>query len=152
MYHSVMNHDPAPTTTPTRDEGVLLFALIELGAQLQDRLEDALRSVELSLAKYGVLTTLAEEGKSMPLSELAARQKCVRSNITQLVDRLEADGLVRREPDPEDRRSVRAAITPEGASRQEAGSDEIQRVKRAFLETVPGSDRAALARVVTHLR
>jgi DNA-binding MarR family transcriptional regulator len=147
-----MNQPPAPTEAPARDEGALLFALIELGAQLQDRIEDALRSVELSLAKYGVLTTLAEEGTSMPLSELAARQKCVRSNITQLVDRLEADGLVRREPDPEDRRSIRAAITAEGASRQEAGSEEIQRVKGAFLESVPGADRAALARVVAHLR
>jgi DNA-binding MarR family transcriptional regulator len=36
---------------------------------------------------------------------------CVRSNITQLIDRMQAEGLVRRIPDPQDRRSVRAALT-----------------------------------------
>jgi len=38
----------------------------------------------------------------------------VRSNITQLMDRLEKDGLVRRRADRDDRRSVLAELTPAG--------------------------------------
>ena len=146
-----MKHDSAAArgaTSPTRDQGALLFALIELGAQLQHQVEDALETVGLSLAKHRVLATLAEEATSMSLSELAARQKCVRSNITQLVDRLEADGLVRREPDPDDRRSVRAVLTAEGAARQVEGQEKVRGVKKAFLDSVPHADRAALQRIV----
>jgi DNA-binding MarR family transcriptional regulator len=54
---------------------------------------------------------------------------CVRSNITQLVDRLEADGLVKREADPADRRSIRAIITDAGKERQHAGSIALARVQ-----------------------
>jgi len=39
---------------------------------------------------------------------------CVKSNVTQLVDRLEADGLVERAPDPNDRRSRLAMLTERG--------------------------------------
>jgi DNA-binding MarR family transcriptional regulator len=42
--------------------------------------------------------------------------------MTQLVDRLEADGLVTRTSDPADRRSVLAAITEEGRRRYEEAS------------------------------
>ena len=50
----------------------------------------------------------------MPLGQLAERLSCVKSNITQLVDRLEADGLVARQPDPGDRRSKLAGLTAAG--------------------------------------
>jgi len=53
----------------------------------------------------------------MSLSDLADNQHCVRSNITQLVDRLEQDGLVRRRHDPADRRGVLAELTPPGCER-----------------------------------
>jgi DNA-binding MarR family transcriptional regulator len=75
---------------------------------------EVLAPLRLSLAKVGVLHHLAAAGEPVPLSALAEVQKCVRSNITQLVDRLEKDGLVRRRGDPEDRRSVRAALTAAG--------------------------------------
>ena len=57
----------------------------------------------------------------MPLRLLAEQCSCVRSNITQLVDRLEAEKLVRRADDPKDRRSILAELTPEGRSRHAAG-------------------------------
>lgn len=68
----------------------------------------------LSMAKYFVLQALAEAGEPLTLTELAAGQHCVRSNITQLVDRLEADGLVKRVDDPADRRTIRASLTASG--------------------------------------
>src|SRR6478735_3002007 len=61
-------------------------------------------------------------GESLPLGQLAERLSCVKSNITQLVDRLEADGLVSRAPDPHDRRARLAVMTPAGRIACEAGT------------------------------
>ena len=47
--------------------------------------------------------------------------------MTQLVDRLEADGLVRRVADPTDRRSVKAEITDEGQSDRPTAPEESMR-------------------------
>jgi DNA-binding MarR family transcriptional regulator len=74
----------------------------------------------LSLAKMGALHTLVEADGPIPLGQLAERLCCVKSNVTQLVDRLEAELLVRRVPDPADRRSVRAEVTSEGRARYAA--------------------------------
>src|SRR5437016_13107156 len=88
--------------------GETVFSLLHAAHVLEDKLENALATVGLSSAKYSVLHELVGAKTALPLSELAARLSCVRSNMTQLVDRLEAEGLVRRVQDPADRRSVRA--------------------------------------------
>src|SRR6266478_7407373 len=99
-----------------------MFLLMHAAGTVEKRLEDALGTVGLSLAKFGALTFLVRAGEPLSLSECAARLTCVRSNITQLVDRLEAEGLVRRVEDSADRRSVRAALTPAGRERQVSGA------------------------------
>jgi DNA-binding MarR family transcriptional regulator len=98
-----------------------------------------------------VLSKLAEAGGPLALSDLAARLSCVRSNMTQLVDRLEADGLVRRVDDAADRRSVRAELTPLGQKRQAAGARQVEKVRRAFASSLPQADRAALERALAAL-
>jgi DNA-binding MarR family transcriptional regulator len=78
------------------------------------------------------------------LSDLAERLSCVRSNITQLVDRLEADGLVRRVDDPADRRSVRAELTRLGIEKQAAGASEVSRIQAEISERISASDLGQL--------
>src|SRR5207237_4651998 len=92
----------------------LVFSFLETAEAVEARLEAAVNPLGLSLAKLAVLHFLADAKEPLPLSALAERQHCVRSNITQLVDRLEKDGLVRRRADSNDRRSVRAALTAAG--------------------------------------
>lgn len=137
------------TTAP--DAKPLLYTLLGAAHLLEARLEAALAEAGLSTAKLGVLTLLAEAGEPLTLGELAARQQCVRSNMTQLVDRLEAEGLVRRVPDPVDRRSIRATLTPEGEARQETGAACATRLQDEFVEALPEPDRAALRRILTSL-
>ena len=107
-------NDNSPSTTASTEPGAFLFRVLGAAREIQSRLEAELDSIGLSPAKAGVLKALTKAGEPMPLSELAACNKCVRSNVTQLVDRLEADGLVRRISDPEDRRVTRAELTTEG--------------------------------------
>lgn len=129
-----------------------MFALLHAAEALHQRLDSAMGQAGLSMAKFGVLKALAEAGDAMTLTELASYQRCVRSNITQLVDRLEADGLVKRVDDPADRRSIRAELTPLGRERQAAGARALAAVQKELASLGTASDRAAVARVLSALR
>ena len=131
-----------------KNAGPMMFSLLEAAHTLEQRLEAALAEVGLSMAKYGVLSHLAQAAEPLPLSQLAVRQSCVRSNMTQLVDRLEADGLVRRVEDPADRRSVRAAITRLGQARAAAGARQMTKVEQEFAASVSVRDRVVLQRLL----
>ena len=127
----------------------LMFSLINAGHAVEQSLEQALGQVGLSLAKFGALTHLVEAGEPISLSECAKRMTCVRSNVTQLMDRLEADGLVRRVKDSRDRRAVRAAVTRLGVERQAAGAKEVARVQAELVRTLDGINQGALRRALS---
>jgi DNA-binding MarR family transcriptional regulator len=129
-----------------------IFALLGAADALHERLERAMGEVGLSMAKYGVLRALAEAGEPLTLTELAAGQRCVRSNITQLVDRLEADGLVKRADDPDDRRTIRAALTASGKEKAAAGARALAALQREISSLVSAPDRAAVARLLSALK
>lgn len=130
----------------------VMFALIHAGHAVEERLEQALAEVGLSQPKFAALTHLVRAAEPLSLSECATRMTCVRSNITQLVDRLEADGLVRRVDDPADRRGVLAEVTPLGAERQAEGAKRIEQVQKEFAKSLSGGNRAALVRALTAIR
>jgi DNA-binding MarR family transcriptional regulator len=75
----------------------------------------------------------------------------VRSNITQLVDRLESEGLVKRGSCPQDRRAVRAMLTPLGVERHAAGVTAIRVVQAEVAEQLSASDRKQLTRLLLAL-
>jgi DNA-binding MarR family transcriptional regulator len=127
----------------------LIFSLINTGRAVEQSLEQALTRVGLSLAKFGALTHLMEAGEPLSLGECAKKMTCVRSNITQLMDRLEADGLVRRIEDPQDRRGVKAALTRLGIKRQTAGAKEVAKVQTDLFKTLEGLDQGALRRTLS---
>jgi DNA-binding MarR family transcriptional regulator len=105
------------------DERRGLFAVLHASSVLESRAEARLGAVGLSLAKLAALRRLAEAGGSLPLGQLAERLSCVKSNVTQLVDRLEADGLVSRAADTADRRSRLAVLTDAGRRAHTRGLD-----------------------------
>src|SRR5919106_1567955 len=107
-------------TATAASEDVMLSLLAAAGA-LESRIESALAEADLSMAKLCLLSQIVEAGDPVALGELASGLRCVRSNVTQLVDRLETDGLVRRVDDPSDRRIVRAEVTALGVERQAEG-------------------------------
>src|SRR3954468_12766174 len=129
-----------------------VFGLLEAARALETRLESAMSDVGLSMAKFGVLRTLAAAGEPLSLTDLASCQQCVRSNITQLVDRLEADGFVRRVDDSSDRRSIRAELTALGREKQAAGERQLAMLTRDVSNAVSADDRDALGRVLQALK
>lgn len=129
-----------------------MFALLEAARNVQSKVEAALDSVGLSPAKYQALDALVKAGQPLALSELAGCLNCVRSNVTQLADRLESDGLMERVDDPTDRRAIRALITPLGAERHAAGAKVIRVLKEEFATSMSVADGEAFLRVLTALR
>src|SRR5436190_14240241 len=108
------------TTTTPRSVG--LFALLQGAGCVTDFVETRLSAVGLSIPKLAALQRLVDAGDALPLGQLAGRLSCVKSNVTQLVDRLEADGFVARELDPTDKRSRLAVITAAGRTAWEQGA------------------------------
>jgi len=128
-----------------------MWSLMEAAQSIEQHLEEALAQVGLSGAKQAALTSLVEAGQPVALGELAERCACVRSNITQLLDRLEADALVRRLDDPADRRSLRAAITPLGRQRQAAGAKKVAEVRRKLGKALGAINQRVLKRALSEL-
>lgn len=139
-----MNKPPAAVAEPATET---MFSLLHAGRVVEERLEAALADAELSLPKYTVLTFLAASDEPLTLSDIAERMKCVRSNITQLVDRLEADGLVKRVDHPKDRRVVHAALTPLGRERQTRGAARVDAMQREFAAALSDGDAAIMRRI-----
>src|SRR5688500_16167488 len=124
----------------------LTFSLLGAAEAVQTRIESSLSPLGLSLAKLNVLGILVRSNGPLTLGELAQRLACVRSNVTQLVDRLESDGLVRREADPEDRRSIRAVVTDAGRDRERAGATALGRGQDDTSQVLAGYDAAHIER------
>ena len=106
-----------PPGGPSPDGFLAWRALLRAHAAAVGRIERDLAAVEpdLPLTWYDVLVALvAAPDRRLRLRELASEVMLSRSGLTRLVDRLEVAGLLRREPDPTDRRGAFAALTEPG--------------------------------------
>jgi DNA-binding MarR family transcriptional regulator len=139
-----MNKTGAATRAATPTAHVLIGRLLATADRFRSRLEGALAMADLSMAKVSVLQILSDAGEPMALSELAEHNRCVRSNITQLVDRLEKDGFVRRIMDPADRRIRRAELTAAGRKAHAAGARIIAAEEHELMKDLSASERIAL--------
>ena len=85
-------------------------------------------------------------GNGLRMQELEERSLFTRSGLTRLVDRIEAAGLVRREPVPGDRRGVRVVLTPEGRRRHDdAFVEHFRVIEREFGRRLTPDQQRAVA-------
>jgi DNA-binding MarR family transcriptional regulator len=93
------------------------------------------------------LSTLrrVEAGEACRITELAAAEQVAQPSMTALVGRLEGRGLVRREPDPADRRAVRVAITDGGREQLAVVRAARAELLAVRIDRLDESERAALA-------
>ena len=132
------------------DQGTLV-AVLRASDRLEQRLEAALVAVGLSISKFDAMEQLILADEPLTLGDLAGRLHCVRSNVTQLVDRLETEGLVKRGSCPSDRRAIRAMLTPLGAERHAAGAKAIREVQEEIAERLGATERKQLIKLLTAL-
>lgn len=130
----------------------LTLLLLDAARAVEARAEGALAAAGLSLATLGALRHLVLAAEPLTLSQLAERHCCGKSNVTQLIDRLVLDGLVVRASDPDDRRTVRAQLTPAGREAYERATQLLAEHERALDARLGMTPRAELARGLVTLR
>ncbi|MEO7455070.1 MAG: MarR family transcriptional regulator [Gemmatimonadaceae bacterium] len=138
--------------TPAAPGCALTLLLLDAARAVEARAEGALAEVGLTLPKLGALRHLVLASEPMTLTHLAERHCCGKSNVTQLVDRLEADGFVVRVSDPDDRRTIRATVTAAGRAAYERASVLLAAHERTLDSTLGADSRAELARHLRALR
>lgn len=127
--------------TPNPLVGLLLSA----SETVEKRLEAEVHQASgLSLAQLDFLHQLERSGGGLHLGKVAEGLACVRSNVTQLADRLQAQGLIQRANDPEDRRCVRAVLTEEGLAKLEAGAAARSEVEREIAREAGDGELAGI--------
>ncbi|WP_261992800.1 MarR family winged helix-turn-helix transcriptional regulator [Streptomyces sp. adm13(2018)] len=94
---------------------------------------------------------LAQLDGPLPMRALATLLVCDASNVTGIVDRLEARALVRREPDPSDRRVKNVVATDEGRDVIRRVREEMQATSGA-LDTLDATESATLYELLARLR
>ncbi len=126
----------------------IAFSLMHAAHSIEGRFEEALAAVNLSGPKFAALSVLVAADQPLSLGELAEKLTCVRSNVTQLVDRLETDGLVKRTDDPADRRGVRAEVTKLGRERHAAGAKVMDKIHEELAKQLSAVDQSVLKRAL----
>lgn len=99
---------------------------------------------KLSFTTLSVLDTLAVSGPKR-LTELVKTEQISQPGLTQLVTRLERDGLVERRPDPTDGRAVLVHITDRGRKIGQARLEDRGRHLRPLIAQLTPAERQAIA-------
>jgi DNA-binding MarR family transcriptional regulator len=117
MVSRSRHDDDEPPTEPLTDAEVESWlSVVRLMTWLPWSIEQQLRrDSNLGMVEYQVLAMLSKSPEwTMRMSSLAVVTNASMSRLSHLCTRLEARGLVRREPDPSDGRFTNAILTDEG--------------------------------------
>lgn len=115
-------------------------------------LDTLLRPFGITFSRYEALVLLVHSRSgALPLSKIGERLQVHATSVTNVVDRLESAGLVRREPNPNDGRGTLAVITTEGRSMAQKATAELN-AARFGLGALPGSDTGRLFEILRVLR
>jgi DNA-binding MarR family transcriptional regulator len=114
--------------------------------------EEQLRPFGLTFARYETLALLYFSRRgSLPLGKMGVRLQVHPTSVTNSVDRLEAQGLLRRVSHPNDRRTTLAEITPKGRQVVQKATPYI--LKNEFgLKALSREDLAALTAALRKVR
>ncbi|EHY88520.1 MarR family winged helix-turn-helix transcriptional regulator [Saccharomonospora azurea] len=110
-----------PSTTMAAVTGLMRVQQI-----LQSAVDAALKPHGLTFARFEALTLLSfSRHARLPMRVMGERLQLHPTSVTNIVDRLEKDGLVKRQPHPTDRRTTLVEITEEGNARREQATKAV---------------------------
>ena len=135
-----------PEIEPTLEIADLLGQVVR---RLHRGTNEALAPLGLSRAQSRVVRLLADG--PLRMATIADRLAVVPRTVTDLVDGVEAAGLVARHPDPEDRRSTRVALTAGGQLLLERLEVARRESAERALGRLDPADRVVLVRLLRHL-
>ncbi len=114
-----------------------------INRQLRQLADQQLVKDCISPTQLFFLKRLHDAGAPQPVSFLAEGLFSSRSNASQMIDRLQAEGLVHRQENPKDRRSVLVCLTEQGAERLREGHAQHLKLARELFAPMCGKERDA---------
>lgn len=123
----------------------LITTISYVGQMVEEELDKNLNSIGLSVTQLNALHHIQLNGGSIALSELADQKECVKSNITQLTDRMETKGLVERVRSDTDRRKILTVLTPKGKKLYHKGMKILASTENKILSRIPEEQKKKLA-------
>jgi DNA-binding MarR family transcriptional regulator len=141
--------DPRVDASPLEVAGRLLLC----AAHLERAIIGALEPFDLSFGDFDVLNTLRRRGDQLGTNpgDLAQSSLITSGAMTVRLDRLERARLIRRAPDPIDRRAVRVHLTEAGERLAEKALDAVIAADKAFLEPLSQRRRDSVASALKQL-
>ncbi|QFU93024.1 MarR family winged helix-turn-helix transcriptional regulator [Amycolatopsis sp. YIM 10] len=133
---------------PARDIVAILFDTSRRLCLQSDRLLGA--TIGLSEARARLLVTVSELEPAR-MGRLASDLGVSPRSVTSMVDALERDGLITREPDPEDRRATLLRLTADSRARMSRLFDAQHQLAEDLLAPLGEDDRANLHRMLSVL-
>lgn len=127
--------------------------LSRISREIEAQLETVYGQHGLDGGLYDVLATLRRSGEPFRLrsSEFSDALMLTASGATKRLDRLERAGLIRREPDPSDRRGVQIALTAEGRRLVDAVTGDHLQNERRLLAGLTAAEQRRLAALLRKL-
>lgn len=119
----------------------LLRATRAIEAELRERMREA---YDTTLPRFDVLAALYRAREGLKMSELSRVLMVSNGNVTGIVDRLVADGLIERVPIPGDRRATLVRLTAEGRAQFETMAAEHERWIDDMLRDLTDDEVAAM--------
>jgi DNA-binding MarR family transcriptional regulator len=135
---------------PEHDE-LLSEAFRSVARQLRQTSLRSLAQWDITPSQSRALRVLTRHG-AIRLSGLSEHLRIAPRSTTEVVDDLEAKGLIERRPDPEDRRATLVALTGHGATVGEAIRSASGTEAERVFDRLSATDRANLARILRKLR
>jgi len=99
-------------------------------------LEVQLKSHGVSLIRFNIMSTLFKNGGEMTPSEISENVFREKNSVTAVINTMERQGVVRREPSSQDRRSVKVVITDKGWKEANRLNPIVQELSREALACV----------------
>ncbi|WP_420174513.1 MarR family winged helix-turn-helix transcriptional regulator [Luteococcus sp. OSA5] len=92
-----------------------VVSLVRVHQLLMAQIDAALKPFGITFSRFELLALLMfSRARALPMSKVSARLQVHPASVTNTVDRLVADGLVERRPNPDDGRGILVAITDQG--------------------------------------
>jgi DNA-binding MarR family transcriptional regulator len=161
MEHNSLPAVSSPKVTMTVSEvskrtdktplGTLLSILMSYEV-LARYLEVRLKRYGVSLIRFNIMSTLFKNGGEMTPSEIAESVFREKNSVTAVINTLEREGVVRREPSPDDGRSVKVVITDKGWQEANRLSPVAQELSREALSCMDKEQVESLVGIMRTLR
>ena len=139
-----------PDSIATLSTGELGFLVSAVRGAIWSAIEAELQSLDVTAAQFVVFNSIAR-GKGRKIGEFCRLLGYDSGAMTRLLDRIEKKGLIRRVPNPDDRRSFLLELTPESKALFPQAQRKVQAVFKRLLAGFSEEQAAALKQSLEQL-